>query len=370
MAACYSSTSQFELSNAMDTIRLFTDEMDFAEEDGDGWAALRCMGDFRSGFEPDLFVWLLQSFSQEIRTHFVERYYARFLRSAIWPGKEKVARLLVELGPVGAIDTVAYEGGFTALQISLCRLEFSDLERILALDPDLHHLGFEPRYSPVEETPLSLALYSSNKFRFFADALKKRRIDLDEFVLQELREKSPLINDGWTRQTLRALFDHDFEPGVRYRDGDRCDECHIKFVSDVPLYWEDSRVEIAWPHHLEDFKESHSQIASKTMDSHEDLAGNILEDDIQDQASMDPIRDFDDVNTDCSGDSPSGSDHAEREVEQVSWERRFRQHKVVCVHCWQRFKHGLRDPQSAMQNDSAEEDDVSEEDFSPFLFNT
>ena len=353
----------------MDTIRLFTDEMDFAEEDGDGWAALRCMNDFRSSFEPDLFVWLLQSFSQEIRTHFVRRHYTRFLGTAFWPGKEKVARLLLELGPAGAIDTVIYEGGYTALQISLCEPEFSDLERILALDPDLHHLGSELLCSPVEESPLSLALYSSHKFRDFADALKKRHIDLDDFVLQELREKSPLINDGWTRQTLRALVDHDFEPGVRYRGVWCCDECHDAFESNVPM--SRGRVEIAWQHHLEDFKEWHSQIASKTMNSHEDLAGNIPEDAIQDQTSLDPIRDFQAWSgTDGSGHSPSGSDYAEREVDQVSWEERFRQHNVVCVHCWQRFKDGLRDPQSAMQNDSAEEDDVSEEDFSPFLFNT
>lgn len=388
--------------------------------------ALFCIQDFWSRWEPDpatysaksdLFVWMLRLFSPEIRTYFIEKCYARLLRTAFGPGKEKVHRVLLELGPVGAIDAVGKEGGYTTLQAALAYAQvYSDLEMILAFDPDVHHVGFEADYSPVDETPLSLALYSSHPFRRFTDALKKRHYDLDEFVVQELWEESPLMKEGWTRQTLRALFEVDFEPDVWYTNLQHCDECQNRFFCELPLL----QVEIAWQKILEDFKERHSptafetansrgdpvdevtendtedqtsmnpgqdaddvsnnsgiegswhsQIASETANSHEDLVGKVSEDFAQDQTSRDSLGDFDEDNgleiegsgTDSSGDSSS-------ETDQVSWERRFWQHMVVCIHCWHNFK---RRTQSAMQEDLAGEDPCSEDSedgFSPFLFNT
>lgn len=401
--------------------------MDFVEADGDGWMALSCMEDLLARWDPDpatysaksdLFVWMLRLFSPEIRTYFIEKCYAGLLRTAFYPRGEKVHRLLLELGPVGAIDAVdKEEGGYTTLQAAIAYAEvYSDLEMILAFDPDVHHVGFEADYSPVDETPLSLALYSSHPFRRFTDALKKGHYDLDEFVIQELWEESPLMKEGWTRQTLLALFEIDFEPDVGYTSLQHCDECQNRFVYELsPL-----QVEIAWQQFLEHFKERHSptafetanshgdpvdevtendtkdqtsihpgqdaddvsnnsgiegswhsQIASETANSHEDLVGKVSEDFTQDQTSRDSLGYFDDGNgleieesgTDCSGDSSS-------ETDQVSWERRFWQHTVVCIYCWHDFK---RRTQSAMQEDFAEEDHYSEDSedgFSPYLFNT
>ena len=381
VAARSFSTAQFHLLTAMTTIRLFTDEIDFAEADGDGWAALLCIKNSYTRAEPDpakrstksdLFVWLLQLFSQEIRANFVEKHYAHVLKAAFGPGRERVARLLIELGPVNAIDTVENEGGFTALQVGLVEPGCPNLERILAFDPDIHHLGFEPSHSQAQETPFSLALYASQPFRRFADALNERNIDLDDFVLQELWEHSPLMEDGWTRQKLRALFDHEFEPDVAYTGIEYCDECGRGFIEAV-------QVEIAWQHHLEQLKEWHLRTTSDPRESHTDLVGKSFEDTSHDQTSMDLMQDFDDFNnglephawpeTDSSGDSSSASEPAERERDRVAWEGSFSQHTVVCVHCWQKFKHGVRNPRSTMQNDSAEEDNNSEEDFSPYLFN-
>lgn len=381
MGACWLSSCQFELSTAIDTVRLFTDELDFADADGDGWAVLICINHACSRWETDraiysaksdLFVWMLHLYSQAIRNHFVESHYAHCLRSAFWPGREKVARLLLDLGPIGAIDAVEIEGGFTALQVGLIEPGCPNLEKILAFDPDIHHLGFEPSHSPVQETPLSLALYASQPFRRFTDALNERNTDLDEFVSQELWEHSPLMKDGWTRHKLRALFDHEFEPDVWYTSLKYCEECGGDFIEAV-------QVEIAWQYHLKQFKEWHLRIASQPRKSHMDLVGKSLEDTIHNQTSLDPMQDFENINidlkphawsgTDGSGDSSPGSEPAERETDQVAWKRSFWQHTVVCVHCWQNFKHGLRYPQSAMRNDSSEEDIDSEEDFSPYLFN-
>lgn len=419
LAACYAETKEVPFSTTIDTLRLFTDEMDFVEADGDGWLALSGIADLYCRWEPDIFrisdllVWVLQLFSPEIRTHLIESSYARILRVILNGGM--VARLLLELGPVGAIDAVHVEEGFTALQWTLvwatshtyC-LE-SELEMILAFDADIHHLGFEPEYSFREETPLSLALYSSWLFRRFTNVLKKRQIDMDEFVLQELREHSPLLNDGWTGQTLRALFEHELESDDEYTDVDFCDECHWVLLSSPGL-----QVEIAWQYYLEWLKGWYSQTASETINSHEDLVGNISENTIPDYAFVGPIRDLDagdrpephkESGNDCSGDSSSGSEPAECErdrecetdrecekkrecetdqeyetyqeyetgqkceTDQESWERRFWQHRVVCIDCWLSFKRGLRNPRSTVQNDSSGEDDDSEEEFSPYLFN-
>ena len=416
--------------------------MDFIETDGDGWMALFCVQDASNRWEPDpatfsaktdLFVWMLRLFSPEIRTYFMEKCYAKILTTAFQPGKERVHRLLLELGPVGAIDVVdKEEEGYTTLQTTLAYAEVSsDLEMILAFDPDVHRLGFDDFYSPIDETPLSLALYSSHPFRRFTDALKKGHYDLDEFVIQELWEESPLMKEGWTRQTLLALFEIDFEPDVGYTSLQHCDECQNRFVYELsPL-----QVEIAWQQFLEHFKERHSptafetansrgdpvdevtendtkdqtsmnpgqdaddvsnnsgiegswhsQIASETANSHEDLVGKVSEDFAQDLTSRDSLGDFDDDNgleiegsgTDSSGDSSSGdsssgdssSGDSSSETDQVSWERRFWQHTVVCIYCWHDFK---RRTQSAMQEDFAEEDHYSEDSedgFSPYLFNT
>lgn len=377
MAACWFSTDQFQLSTTMDTIRLFADEIDFAEADDDGWAVLICIYQLCSRWESDrgrylakldLFVWMLHLYRQAIRENFVESHYAHMLRSAFWPGRETVARLLLDLGPAGAIDAVEIKGGFTALQVGLLEPGCPDLERILAFNPDIHHLGFEPSHSPVHETPLSLSLYASQSFRRFADALYERKTDLDDFVLQELWGYSPLMKDDWTMHTLRALFDHEFKPDVGYTGIMYCHECGGSFIEAV-------RVEIAWQYHLKEFKERHLRAASETRKSYTDLGGNISDDIIQDQTSMDPILDFDDVGnrfelhsrsgTDTSSNVPPGS-----ETDEESWEQRFWQHTVVCVHCWQSFKRRLRNPQSVMQDYFAGEDNDSEDDFSPYLFNT
>ena len=280
MGACWLSTCQFQLST--DTIRLFSDEIDFADADGDGWAVLICINHACSRWESDrasysaksdLFVWVLQLYSQAIRKHFVESHYAHLLRSAFWPGREKVARLMLDLGPIGAIDAVKIEEGFTALQVGLIEPGCPDLERILVFNPDVHHLGFEPSHSPVQETPLSLSLYASSPFRRFANALNERNIDLDDFVFQELWDHSPLMKEGWTRHKLRALFDHEFEPDVGYIGIKYCDEYGGDFIEAV-------QVEIAWRYHLKQFKKPHLPTASETRKSHMDLVGKSLEDTI------------------------------------------------------------------------------------------
>lgn len=384
LSACYCHTTSLQLSTAIDTLRLFTDEMDFIETDGDGWMALFCVQDASNRWEPDpatfsaktdLFVWMLRLFSPEIRTYFMEKCYAQILTTAFQPGKERVHRLLLELGPVGAIDVVdKEEGGYTTLQTTLAYAEVSsDLEMILAFDPDVHRLGFDDFYSPIDETPLSLALYSSHPFRRFTDALKKGHYDLDEFVVQELWEESPLMKEGWTRQTLLALFEIDFEPDVGYTSLQHCDECQNRFVYELPPL----RVEIAWQQLLEHFKERHSPTAFETANSRGDPVDEVTENDTKDQTSMNPGQDADDVSnnsgiegsgTDSSGDSSSGDSSSE--TDQVSWERRFWQHTVVCARCWHDFK---RKTQSAVQKDFAGEDHYSEDSedgFSPYLFNT
>lgn len=366
----------------MTTIRLFTDKIDFVEADGDGWAALLCIKKSYARTEPDpakrstksdLFLWLLHIFSQEIRENFVERHYARVLKAAFGPGRERVARLLLELGPVDAVDSVEVEGGFTALQAILIEPGCPDLERILAFNPEIHHLGLEASHSPIQETPLSLALYASQTFRSFADALNKRNIDLDGFVIQELGENYPLVKDSWTRETLRAVFEYQFEPDVGYTGIGFCDECGGELIEAV-------RVEVAWQFHLKEFKERHLRTASETGRSHVDQLSNISNDTMQHQTSMDRTLHFGDVGnnlksrsrsgTDCASDVRPGPEPAESETEEDSWERRFWQHTVVCVHCWQSFKSRLRDPQSAIQNDPTGEDNDPEDDFSPYLFNT
>ena len=381
-------------SKAIDTLRLFTDVMNFVDHDGDGWLALldisSSYGYDRRSIFPHLFLWMLQLCSPEIRTHFIEYNYTVLLWNGFNFGNEKLARLLLDLGPVDAIETKVV-GSYTMLQANFLWPGGRGLDMILAFEPDLHHLSSNPKISPREETPLSLALYSYESFSAFAQALRKRHTNMDEFVLQELREDYPLKDDGWTRQTLRALFQLKVQPDavvIIYSTNIRCDECY-----GYSLYW--LKVGVAWQRYLEMFKERHSQIATEISNSNEGMTDIVSENTAQNQLLIDLMRDFDDISncqelhtdsgTESSGDSSSGSELAECETDQPSWEQRFWQHEVVCTHCWYSFKNGLGKPPWARQSDSAEEDDNSEdegsedegsgdegseEDFSPFLINT
>lgn len=403
-------------TTAIDTLRLFTDEMDFVEADGDGWTALHCLGDTMSGFLPDPtrnlanldpFVWALRVFSLEIRACFIENLYAGVLGTAFWLETETADRLLLELGPVGAVDIIEHEGGYTALQNALVfHYDTSHLDIILEFKPDLHHLGFNSSYSPQEETPLSLALYSSYKSRQFINALKKQHCDLDDFVLQELREDLPLTKDGWTARTLRELCEDEFEPDTGNINPTSCEVCGS--------IWKP--VEIAWQLYILKFRETHSQLAAETTDRYEDLVDNddvsispesegswhtqiasqrlnchkdsmdeISEVDTHDQTFRNPLQDLDEENgseiegsdTDRSGYSYSTSELVEGDSDQESREQRFWQHTVVCIHCWLDFKRGIRKPRRAWPDLSEDEEDCSEDSaedsedgFSPYLFNT
>jgi hypothetical protein len=73
------------------------------------------------------------------------------------------------------------------------------------MGPSLHLTGKEETWSPLQETPTSLAMYSLWAFVLWRSHLEGVGIDISTFVREEL-EQSHLLDAGWTEQTLLALF--------------------------------------------------------------------------------------------------------------------------------------------------------------------
>ena len=237
------------LSDVIDTLRLFTDSMDFSESTGDGWAALATLLKCVWPTEKDahakyaLAHWMLRISSPKIRINFIEERYAQLLNLA-FVLQDGLPRLLLDLGDERAVDAVERIGGYTVLQtdiglgVNLCR-------ELLTRGTNLHILGFDPRFSPQPESPTSLAMYSSWAFAYWRDGLYDMRVDLEDFVNQEMKQ-SPLLKAGWKSRTLLALFKRDFQPDFKLVSTRRCSDC-----STVPLVM---KVQPHWLHSLETIK--------------------------------------------------------------------------------------------------------------------
>ena len=91
---------------------------------------------------------------------------------------------------------------------------------MLSRGPDLHLTRCELDYNPQQESPTSLAMYSSCAFTFWRSGLCDLRIDTKAFIEQEL-ERSSLVDWGWKADALLTVFEYDFEQaycpiGVKY----------------------------------------------------------------------------------------------------------------------------------------------------------
>ena len=324
------SITKDRLIHAIDTCRIFKDSLNFWDEDGDGWQFLSfvtiCV-DRQSTAEAEgelaFFLWLIQSSSLDIK--------ANYYTNQIFSVATYAVDLVFRLGRPGSIDDLPGTGPFTEtalkerhLHYYVKRGEWHKVKMVLTWGANPHHVHFDNGSSPRAESPLSLAMYTSRAFWSFRDVLHETNpdVDVEEFARQELKQGSPLLDAGWQMETLCALLELDFEPdsepeSLRDYDSLSCNSCNTiiyLFGAEVQPYW---------------------------------------------QGILESIK---------TGTYPQGFCS---EISSTMFDKK----EVWCIWCWYRFKEtGHRRPRASpaviTEMDPSDGDDSSEDEFSPFLFNT
>lgn len=101
------------------------------------------------------------------------------------------------------------------------RIESSDFKRMYEKVRSLHFKarGFYQNIKDKDTSPLATAMEKSQSFSRFRTMLKELEIDTRTFV----HEEAEYLEDGWTEETLLALFMDDYQP-IRHEDLS-CDWC-------------------------------------------------------------------------------------------------------------------------------------------------
>ena len=373
---------RFTRGNVIDTCRIFETSFDFWDQNGDGWDilksvpgshSLRPLGN-QSPTEAESVVafcsWLAKSSSPELKDNFIEFNVRRIINVA----NDDVAdflNLLLGLNPAGTLydSAITSRGHSNLLHIKILRQNWKIVKLLLAQGADPHFVKTNRSYSPVAESPLSFAIYSSWAFYGFRDALHGIDFDVKDFAREELEEGRPLLDAGWQMETLTALLELDFEPDVPPHNGRLvylCDSCNqrLHFAETAPYVM----VQPYWQSFLESVKSGVSphDLCSYTKD--EQPSNNqrnliVLNDSTTDIAddgelSQDPTLSEDKVAHPNEESPTNGVD-----ISNTQFDRK----EIWCVWCWHHFKETGRRWSPASET---YEDDASEDDFSPYLIHT
>lgn len=386
-------TTYATLSEVFDTLRLLTDSMDFSDENGDGWEVLAnlCENATETHGECDakesLLLWMLRQSSFELKTYFIRGRLEHILDWTLcFSDRSEASDLLLNLGGAETINTgVHSRDGYTVLHYSVAYAY--PVSKLLAKGPDLHRRGFDYDYTPQEESPTSLAMYSSCAFTKWLRGLVTIKVKFEEFIDEEL-ERNPLVHTGWEKETLHDLFAYHHRPDLDV-EGYYCSDC-TKCIFEI-------EVQPHWRHMLERIKQridpdgpgqTDSQVGEKentdvrkiaetasTSDdpTHEpDTTGNVLLVDSNELFSE----------SDSKSESELEEDvHGYPAMVPIRSDCVYAPKEMICVDCWLHYRRtGTRRPplpwkrRFAIDTDddassdeySSSGDESSEDEFSPY----
>ena len=349
--------------DTIETCRMFEDSYDFWDEFGDGWATLAQPATAIGGHGEEgkawaeFFSWFVQSSNHDIKAYY-SKYRVNTLICDASPEMFESIGLLLELGPPGTIDDKSVTWGITPLIHSIQRRHFDKSKRLLALGADPHQSSFS-WYSNRVESPLSLAMYLSWAFCSFRDALVELNFHAEDFVRRELEQGGPLLKDGWRAETLTALLEYDFDFEPPRQEIQSCNSCRFsRLFSEITVqpYWQNILERIKNGTHVQndrsdtlDMQSSSSQTLSISAT---DSLPNTTNDGPLPQDYVIP------------GDQSNQSDEEPVTTESPSERLAPEREELWCIWCWRHFKETGRLDLYSYGEDS------SEDDFSPFLFNT
>ena len=260
--------------------------------------------------------------------------------------------------------------------------KFNHINMLLRLGVNPHQVLFNKGISPVVESPLSLALYSSYTFRAFRTVLRGINLDTEDFIREELKAGRRLLDDGWRIETLRTVLELDMEPDICISEGfkgsNRCIDCGRKFYFDEALNEGVRPVQKYWQDILENIKNgSYAQKVNPNTQG-EYFSSHL------DPYDQDPLLDATEGSTN-SQDPASSSEEDEavqsgNEINQSDGDfftdkdddscTVFDKDEFCCIDCWYSSKDtGCQPSPPISKSQSLNEEDLSENDFSPYLFN-
>ena len=212
-------------------------------------------------------------------------------------------------------------------------------------------------------------MYSSWAFCAFRDVLHSIDFDVKDFAREELEEGRPLLDDGWQMETLTALLEFEFEPNTspchKEKYCSRCRSCKSC------KSWLSVVVQPYWQVILESIKKGiHPQRISSDAQYE------------QPSMSQRNLTILNDSSTDTADDSALFQDPALSEDQAAHPDQEsptigvdissaiFDRTEVWCIKCWLHFKKTGHPRSPVSETESSDEDDTSEDDFSPYLIHT
>ena len=310
------------LSDISDTFRLLIETLDFMDQDGNGWDVLFSLCDASNTVDGEpaariaLLVWMLRLVSSEIKLCGIERHYTTMLDWTLLEdtGLAEASRLLLRLGSPESVDKpIYYDGGYTILHHRAAFAEGQEpISVVLAQSPDVHRLGRDNDESPEEESPFSLALYSSWAFENWLDPLVTAGKGFEEFVTQEI-QRNHTTHPGWEKETLFNLSTYDYLIDYNPLRPCQCSDC-TKEISMIT-------VQPHWRHFIERIKQGidpyYSRAeASSEIDEEESAEGRSRAEAVE---NTDDPTGLDDISSEMEAESESESE-AESKPES-RWER-------------------------------------------------
>ncbi|KAK0515563.1 hypothetical protein JMJ35_001597 [Cladonia borealis] len=374
-----------DVGPVMDTLRIFLDCMDFSETASEGWETLIELGEQTVDIGGEtvakrtLFSWILRVTGRDVEENFLEAEYSVVLCWVLRLEKDDMTRSLLQLGGKDAINSRIGVGGYSVLHWQTAYAE-DELKFILMQGPDLHLIGYDAYYSPILETPTSLALYSHLGFAKWRYSLCVAGIDLYEFVCAEMQQ-TPLVDAGWTVETLWALFHYTYEIDWHLLNHELCENCgveldavkvqpywmHILTGIQSGLYHNDSSVwqlATSW----EEYYEAEG-VRAEGGEGYRDVTTNL---DGQPQVLRSLGGDGDENSLQNVTKHHVSSNFwklAEQDVLNCAYGRE----EVVCMSCWNWYKEKgkrftLSDSEDELESDNT--DESSDDGFSPFMIHT
>ena len=369
-------TTYAVLSEVFDTLRLLSDSMDFLNENGDGWEVFDDLCLYTSCLHGDseaniaLLLWMLRLSGYELKTYFIRNRFAHMLNWTLDtnPGLEEASNLLIDLGGPELIDDgLVLTDGCTILHENVAYGIEDLVNMVLAKGADRHPLGLWYELMPVEESPTSLAMYSSWAFTYWRRGLVAIEVDLDDFIDQELR-RCASVHVGWKKEAMHDLFAYRDRPDLKPRERWKCKDCSKKITAVV--------IQPFWRHLLERIKQRIDPDSPAQADT--EVSKNAIADYRSITEAASSSNDTRPVLNELSSESGSKSGleediHGYPSTIPIRSDCVYDWDETICMSCWHyyrqtgtRFVGGLDDG-SSLDEYSSSEDESSEDEYSPYL---
>ncbi|KAG8533003.1 uncharacterized protein KY384_001785 [Bacidia gigantensis] len=343
------------LPEVVDTLRIFSDDLDFSDVAAKGWGFLEDIGDETACLNGDmaakraLFSWILHYTGSSVRENFLESKYWQILYWVLSLRDDDIVRLFLQCGRKDAINSRDESGGYSGIHYRAAQTD-DDLEIILKHFPDLHLSGLNPQASPVLETPTSIAMYSSPAFVNWRHDLYSTGIDMYAFINEEIQRK-PLSEAGWTPETLTILFNFNVDPATRPE--------HYMYCPDCLMRWEDKVIIVQpfWMHILTKImsglydqallecemegswieNEDESESEDGRIESNEESRGgkgNVNSEPLPSGSVEDDFRDSSSTQASANDIPKSSGEYGGQDGTAYSFDRE----EMICVDCWIRYR--------------------------------